>query len=676
MADLSTGADAVGGERFGNCEYNDIKNHFRDTYGEDPCAASGTELDEAQPGMIISNETDDRLYHVILASGCGCSEILQDCVPLSDDKYWGVGDDFDGMTGYDEAINDAWMFGIPVSPKRGLIFCDVADIGGDFSALIPASTHPMVSIVDLDIDSYLSFGYAGDNLPDIWSNRTLNLQYEALAGVNFFAGAAAGENPYVYIYGWETGRGARNYTRFQMSDTNNEFVIEAENNGDHEGITISLTEAGQRFRLRQGGDIMSWYLDGTDAFMRWSDGELEFQTDETNVATTIRIKPNGTSEMSQIGLYDADGIRLLLYTAADRGYIESAGGALGIIKDANQDVLMFENAASGETRELKIYGFRAADARRSLEIGVGVDAADTASFDGVSNFYFDGNIGVGILSPASQLTVGLPGTTPTFPGQYGSFSDIRAGLLVSGEGATPYRSIQISSIHNNATLPNYGLVLVNGPDTTNFDVWGIMHDGPANATGGLHFAYLNGVGSGANIQTVTPVVTFQKSGNVGIGTSTFGTNAVRVRAMLNGTAPTTSPANMFQEWSADVLGVAGKAGPHQRSEEGGMRAWHGGAGTINNFTYQADVADNGTFTLPAITNSAWGFIQAGDNEEYAFFTIDDDGDVTLISNSANVVANADTDGKLCLGILSPEEPLTVKNALGGQKNINLIIWYS
>lgn len=39
------------------------------------------------------------------------------------------------------------------------------------------------------------------------------------------------------------------------------------------------------------------------------------------------------------------------------------------------------------------------------------------------------------------------------------------------------------------------------------------------------------------------------SGNVGIGATSFGTNAVKVLAIGNGTAPTTSPANMVQLWS-------------------------------------------------------------------------------------------------------------------------------
>ena len=99
-------------------------------------------------------------------------------------------------------------------------------------------------------------------------------------------------------------------------------------------------------------------------------------------------------------------------------------------------------------------------------------------------------------------------------------------------------------------------------------------------------------------------------------------------------------------------------------------------GELRQWTYQGDLADDDSFTLPAFTDSCWGFIQAGKNEEYALFSVDDDGDVTLITNSANVVANADTDGKLCLGILSPEEPLTIKNALAATKNISLIIWYN
>ena len=555
MADLSTGADSVGGERFGACEYNDIKNHWRMS---DPCS----NLANIQPGMIVSDSDDEKLYHYQAAA---CQEIIQTATPITDDAQIIGGDGSDAiLIPYEETTNDAVIWGIPTDPKRGIIFCDVADIGANFTGLTTAM-DVCLRIVDKDVDSILHVGFVADDIPHIDSNRDIRIQYEAQNDVTFFQNCGAGENRYVTIYGWSTGRGARQFTRFQMSDINDEFLIEAENNADHEGITISLTETNQRFRVRQNGDFISMYHDGAIAYI--------------NTSTT----------------------------------------PLHLLPDVAQNIECWSGVGSGETPELKIHGFRAADANRSLEIGVGVDAANTVTFDGLDNYYFDGAIRV--------------------------TKDI---AFDAGEGGRIYKGA------------TGGLALV-GVTGTIYDFTVATPTGQSlieNPTGTASLLLVRG------------------SGNVGIDQATFGTNAQNVFAQATGTAPTTSPANCYQQWSADVLGVAGKAGPHQRSEEGGMRAWHGGAGTLNNFTYQADVADDGTFNLPAITDSAWGFIQAGDNEEYAFFTIDDDGDVTLISNSANVVANADTDDKLCIGTAATQEPLVIRNRLDAEKNINLIIWYS
>lgn len=98
------------------------------------------------------------------------------------------------------------------------------------------------------------------------------------------------------------------------------------------------------------------------------------------------------------------------------------------------------------------------------------------------------------------------------------------------------------------------------------------------------------------------------------------------------------------------------------------------SGSLYQWTYQGSVADDGTFNLPAITTAAMCLITCG-SAEYALFYIDDDGDVTLIANSANVVANADTDTNLCIGTAATQEPLTVRNRLGGALDVNLIMWY-
>lgn len=56
--------------------------------------------------------------------------------------------------------------------------------------------------------------------------------------------------------------------------------------------------------------------------------------------------------------------------------------------------------------------------------------------------------------------------------------------------------------------------------------------------------------------------------NVGIGTVAWGTNANKVLGITNGTAPTTSPADMFQLWAADQ--VAGNSCPNIRTENGAI----------------------------------------------------------------------------------------------------------
>jgi len=54
-------------------------------------------------------------------------------------------------------------------------------------------------------------------------------------------------------------------------------------------------------------------------------------------------------------------------------------------------------------------------------------------------------------------------------------------------------------------------------------------------------------------QVPTNRITLDLNGNIGIGLNVLGTNAVRVIGIANGTAPSTSPANMVQLWAEDVV---------------------------------------------------------------------------------------------------------------------------
>lgn len=75
---------------------------------------------------------------------------------------------------------------------------------------------------------------------------------------------------------------------------------------------------------------------------------------------------------------------------------------------------------------------------------------------------------------------------------------------------------------------------------------------------------------------------FGPSQNIGLNTTSFGSSALKVLALGAGTAPTTSPADVFQVWVADRGAAAGKAGLHYRAEDGtqGVISDHVGIGTL------------------------------------------------------------------------------------------------
>lgn len=84
------------------------------------------------------------------------------------------------------------------------------------------------------------------------------------------------------------------------------------------------------------------------------------------------------------------------------------------------------------------------------------------------------------------------------------------------------------------------------------------------------------------------------------------------------------------------------------------------------------VDDDNEITI-ATGVAGFGFVQAGDNEEWAQFAFTAAGVVTLIQNTANVV-NTDTDANLC--IYDAGSGIAIKNRLGSTKTIRYEINYS
>lgn len=96
------------------------------------------------------------------------------------------------------------------------------------------------------------------------------------------------------------------------------------------------------------------------------------------------------------------------------------------------------------------------------------------------------------------------------------------------------------------------------------------------------------------------------------------------------------------------------------------REWYGIADTL---------ADDATFNLPIVTNGGHGFLVIGADEERAQFTIKSDGTVNLIMASANIVVNANTDNRFCIGT-GVASPCVIKNRLGATKSVLLQFWYN
>jgi hypothetical protein len=123
--------------------------------------------------------------------------------------------------------------------------------------------------------------------------------------------------------------------------------------------------------------------------------------------------------------------------------------------------------------------------------------------------YFAQSVGIGTTSPFSKLQVG----NNTFSGGNGMHNDTRVGI--SNHGILT--GMMLASTYNDAAHPEYGLVFVQGPSTSSYNVWSISPDGPAKGSS-LIFNYQaqsTNIHSPANAK-----VCFQGStGRVGIGTT-------------------------------------------------------------------------------------------------------------------------------------------------------------
>lgn len=152
-----------------------------------------------------------------------------------------------------------------------------------------------------------------------------------------------------------------------------------------------------------------------------------------------------------------------------------------------------------------------------------------------SPIFTDGiNIGIGSTTPNDKLVV--TSTTNNY------------GLTVEGSGDIG-ATFRMMTGGTNSGARNWGFVI---PTIVNGD-----------------FAIRQSDAKGGDpITAGTTRFYIKNDGNVGIGTTSFGTSTVKILALGEGTAPTTSPADIVQLWSANEGGRAGYNQIHMRNEAG------------------------------------------------------------------------------------------------------------
>jgi len=164
---------------------------------------------------------------------------------------------------------------------------------------------------------------------------------------------------------------------------------------------------------------------------------------------------------------------------------------------------------------------------------------------------------------------------------WNAFTSGAALTINGGSGTTSAVSISASNVYDTSNATRNLLRIANGIAHTSgstSDTRMLTIDQTINVTGGtstVRGIYYNptltsitGVTHRA-IETTTGSVIFNStSGNVAIGGTSFGTSSDKVLAQYTGTAPGSSPADAYQQYSADI--TAGNAAPHFRTENGNV----------------------------------------------------------------------------------------------------------
>jgi len=195
-------------------------------------------------------------------------------------------------------------------------------------------------------------------------------------------------------------------------------------------------------------------------------------------------------------------------------------------------------------------------------------AVDTLAFStgGVEKMRIDsaGNVGIGTTSPDAPLhIVGTPASTLILERDSADVTAISSIILKDGSDDQVRISSTDSKLLFETGASNTPRMLVGSDGNVGIGTTSpsdkLEVEGQIRTSLGITFSdtgLIQNNTTNLQIATVTAnkdiVLSPHGSGNVGIGTTNFGTNAAGVIGIANATAPTSSPADMVQLYAEDV----------------------------------------------------------------------------------------------------------------------------
>jgi hypothetical protein len=423
------------------------------------------------------------------------------------------------------------------------------------------------------------------------------------------------------------------------------FATDAELNAATASLSASISNLSSSFKLfsgsyNTGSFTGSFTGDGSQltgiVSSKWTGSNPI--TREGNVEITGSLIISGSSTFINIGPAIFSGS-----VTSVSGFTGSLLGTASFATSASQAVSSsFTITASfAQTAQTASYVLQAVSASfaTSASFAVSASRAVTASY---ASFVTASNVIGTVTSSSYALTIILDNYVPPFP--FTGSALITGSLGVTGSLSTRAQGALSTDIafrvRNSANSQNIISVLGNGNTVFNNQTLGqtYLTIGQIGASHALSCFIDNGTGaairfnygivqnglnltynttsrvSGVYISTTRAIgdatIFFDGGQNIRIGQGYSNLNqpdlnATRTIQQMTGVAPTTSPADGFQQYSADRNGVAGKASPHFRTEDGTV-LWLGDESRLFNVTASRTIISSSQNTISGSSLTVYG----------------------------------------------------------------------